>query len=161
LLDLLREPTNLLYRSIQGNDAVPVKLELPPEDDTNQQRLALLIDFSPWRKGVPPSGYLSDSQIHSLALALRLAAIQTFNEGAPIAILDDIVTSYDADHRRAIAAMIAENLTDLQIIITTHDQRFFSYLKDQLPQHLGPTPRLSDWSGNTVRVSVITKFPMK
>jgi hypothetical protein len=134
LLDLLREPTNRLYKSIQGNEAVLVRLELPPEDETNQQRLALLIDFSPGRQAVPPSGYLSDSQIHSLALALRLAAIRTFNAGAPITILDDIVTSYDADHRRAIAAMIAENLTDLQIIITTHDQRFFSYLKDQLPQ---------------------------
>jgi energy-coupling factor transporter ATP-binding protein EcfA2 len=134
LLDLLREPTNRLYKSIQGNEAVLVRLELPPEDETNQQRLALLIDFAPGRQAVPPSGYLSDSQIHSLALALRLAAIRTFNAGAPIAILDDIVTSYDADHRRAIAAMIAENLADLQIIITTHDQRFFSYLKDQLPQ---------------------------
>jgi hypothetical protein len=133
LLDSLREPTNDLYKSIQGKDAVPIRLELPPEDDTNQQRLSLLIDFSPNRQAVPPSGYLSDSQIHSLALSLRLAAIRTFNSGAPIAILDDIVTSYDADHRRAIAGMIAEELTDLQVIVTTHDQRFFSYLKDQLP----------------------------
>jgi hypothetical protein len=92
LLDSLREPTNRLYTSIQGTDAVPIRLELPPEDDTNQQRLSLLIDFSPNRQGVPPSGYLSDSQIHSLALSLRLAAIRTFNTGAPIAILDDIVT---------------------------------------------------------------------
>jgi hypothetical protein len=30
--------------------------------------------------------------------------------------------------------MIAEELTDLQVIVTTHEQRFFSYLKDQLPQ---------------------------
>jgi energy-coupling factor transporter ATP-binding protein EcfA2 len=133
LLDLLREPTNAFYKSIQGDSAAPVRLELPPEDETNQQRLALLIDFSPGRQAVPPSGYLSDSQIHSLALALRLAAIRTFNAGAPIAILDDIVTSYDADHRRTIAGMIAEELTDLQVIVTTHDQRFFSYLKDQLP----------------------------
>jgi hypothetical protein len=36
----------------------------------------------------------------SLALSLRLAAVRKFNTGAPIAILDDIVTSYDADHRR-------------------------------------------------------------
>jgi uncharacterized protein YhaN len=133
LLDLLRGPTNDLYKAIQGEDAVPVRLELPSDAETNQQRLALLIDFSQGRKGVPPSGYLSDSQIHSLALALRLAAIRTFNAGAPIAILDDIVTSYDADHRRSIAGMIAEQLTDLQVIITTHDQRFFNYLKDQLP----------------------------
>ncbi len=132
LLDSLREPTNRLYRAIQGADAAPIRLDLPPEEDLNQQRLSLLIDFSPGRRGVAPSGYLSDSQVHSLALALRLAAIAAFNAGAPIAILDDIVTSYDADHRRAVAAMIAAHAANLQIILTTHDQRFFAYLKDQL-----------------------------
>lgn len=50
-------------------------------------------------------GYLSDSQIHSVALALRMAAIQQFNVGAPIIALDDIVTSYDADHRRRITVL--------------------------------------------------------
>jgi energy-coupling factor transporter ATP-binding protein EcfA2 len=133
LLDTLRKPLNDIYRAIQGAGAAPVYLELPAEDDTTQQRLSLLVDFSDERKGVQPSGYLSDSQIHSLALALRLAAISVFNTGAPIAVLDDVVTSYDADHRRAIVAMMAEHTTKLQIILTTHDQRFFAYLKEMLP----------------------------
>lgn len=135
LLDKLRVPINDIYKAIQGSNAVPVRLELPPEDETNQQRLNLLINFVPNRQGVQPAGYLSDSQIHSLALALRIAAIKQFNAGAPIVAFDDIVTSYDADHRRTIAAMVAASLSDLQIVITTHDQRFFSYLKDQLPEN--------------------------
>ncbi|HUT24954.1 MAG TPA: chromosome segregation protein SMC, partial [Sumerlaeia bacterium] len=65
-------------------------------------------------------------------LALRLAAIKRFNPAAPIIALDDIVTSYDADHRRTIAAMLAKEFTDFQLIVTTHDERFFIYLKDQL-----------------------------
>lgn len=101
-------------------------------DDTNQQRLNLLIDFAKNRTGVQPGGYLSDSQIHSVALALRMAAIQQFNIGAPIIALDDIVTSYDADHRRTIAGLIATMFGGSQILITTHDERFFNYLKDQL-----------------------------
>ena len=133
LLDKLRKPLNNIYRAIQGPDAAPVYLELPPDDETNQQRLALLVDFSEERKGVQPSGYLSDSQIHSLALSLRLAGISVFNEGAPFAVLDDVVTSYDADHRRAIVAMMAEHAPKLQVIVTTHDQRFFAYLKEMLP----------------------------
>jgi recombinational DNA repair ATPase RecF len=132
LLDVLRVPANDIYKSIQGPAAAPVRLELPPEDDTNQQRLNLLVDFATNRQGVQPGGYLSDSQIHSLALALRLAAIKMFNGGAPIVALDDIVTSYDADHRRKIAAMIGTELADFQVLLTTHDQRFFNYLKDQL-----------------------------
>jgi len=91
-----------------------------------------LVDFAPNRGGVQPAGYLSDSQIRSLALALRLAALKRFNTGAPIIALDDIVTSYDADHRRAIAALLAQDFVGFQLIITTHDERFFVYLKDQL-----------------------------
>ena len=131
LLDTLQTPTNEIYKHIQGADAKPIRLELPPEDDTNQQRLNLLIDFAKNRAGVHPGGYLSDSQIHSVALAFRMAAIRQFNAAAPIIALDDIVTSYDADHRRTIAGLIAI-FGDCQILITTHDERFFNYLKDQL-----------------------------
>ncbi|MCW5300540.1 chromosome segregation protein SMC [Herbaspirillum lusitanum] len=132
LLNMLQTPMNDIYRQIQGAEAAPIRLELPSEDDTNQQRLHLVIDFAKNRTGVQPGGYLSDSQIHSIALALQLAAIKQFNAAAPVIALDDIVTSYDADHRRAIAALIATTFGNSQILITTHDERFFNYLKDQL-----------------------------
>lgn len=132
LLDKLQTPMNDIYKLIQGAGAAPIRLELPAEDDTNQQRLNLLIDFAKNRTGVQPGGHLSDSQIHSVALALRMAAIQQFNVGAPIIALDDIVTSYDTDHRRTIAGLIATMFGGSKILITTHDERFFNYLKDQL-----------------------------
>jgi len=132
LLDKIQTPMNDIYRKIQGAGSSPIRLELPAEDDTNQQRLNLVIDFAKNRIGVQPGGYLSDSQIHSVALALRIAAIKQFNTAAPIIAFDDIVTSYDADHRRTIAGLIAAMLSDCQLIVTTHDERFFNYLKDQL-----------------------------
>jgi ABC-type lipoprotein export system ATPase subunit len=132
LLDKLQNPMNDIYKLIQGAGAAPIRLELPAEDDVNQQRLHLVIDFAKNRAGVAPGGYLSDSQIHSVALALRLAAIKRFNQSAPIVALDDVVTSYDADHRRSIAGLIAARFAGCQIIVTTHDERFFNYLKDQL-----------------------------
>lgn len=131
-LDSLEGPVNRIYGLIQGPEATPIRFELPREEDRNQQRLKLVIDFAPNRKGVQPSGYLSDSQIHSLALALRLASVKRFNSDAPLLILDDIVTSYDADHRRSIAAMLASEFEGFQVLLTTHDERFFVYLKDQL-----------------------------
>jgi recombinational DNA repair ATPase RecF len=132
VLDSLETPLNEIYKEIQRNDAMPVRLELPPEGDATQHRLTLVVDFAANRTSVQPSGYLSDSQIHSLALALRLAAIKRCNTGAPIIVLDDIVTSYDADHRMAIASMLAKLFPDFQIIITTCDERFFIFLKDRL-----------------------------
>ena len=80
-----------------------------------------------------PSGYLSDSQIHALALSLRLAAIRIFNSRVPVVVLDDVVTSYDADHRKNIAAMLANHFNDFQIILVTHDEQFFNLLQDHLP----------------------------
>jgi DNA repair exonuclease SbcCD ATPase subunit len=132
LLDTLNRPMNAFYRLIQGEKARPIRLELPPEDEANQQRLLLLIDFATNRAGVQPGGYLSDSQIHSLALAFRFAAIRKFNTGARFLVLDDIVTSYDASHRRALTGLLAEHLGDLQVILVTHDERFFQYLRDQM-----------------------------
>lgn len=142
LLDRLRQPTNEIYALIQGQAAAKVRLELPAEDDSNQQRLLLLVDFAANREGVQPSGYLSDSQIHSLALALRLAAILEFNKRAPLVVLDDIVTSYDADHRRTFAQMLAAKFSDCQTIIVTHDERLFLYLKDLLSP--------ADWTFNRI-----------
>lgn len=132
MLDRLQTPMNDIYKLIQVAGAQPIRLELPTQDETNQQRLNLLIDFAKNRTGVQPGGYLSDSQIHSVALALQMAAIKQFNTGAPIIALDDIVTSYDANHRRTIARLIATMFNDFQILITTHDERFFKYLIDQL-----------------------------
>lgn len=132
LLDTLQVPMNDIYREIQGVNAKPIRLELPGEDEANQQRMQLVIDFADNRQSVAPGGYLSDSQIHSVALALRLAAIKKFNSAAPVIALDDVVTSYDADHRRAIGALLAKMFTDCQIILVTHDERFFNHLKDQL-----------------------------
>jgi hypothetical protein len=58
--------------------------------------------------------------------------VKRFNADAPLLILDDVVTSYDADHRRSIAAMLAGEFENFQVLLTTHDERFFVYLKDQL-----------------------------
>ena len=131
-LDILQNPMNEIYKEIQGEEASPIRLELPKETDSQQQRLHLRFDFSDTCRDVQPSGYLSDSQIHSVALALHLATIKELNKEVPIVALDDIVTSYDADHRRAIATMIVNVFADHQIILATHDERFFQYLKDQL-----------------------------
>lgn len=59
LLDTLQAPMNDIYKEIQGDNAKPIRLELPGEEDTNQQRMQLVIDFAENRQGVAPSGYLS------------------------------------------------------------------------------------------------------
>ena len=125
-----------IYQEIQGAGWTlpPIRIELPGQDEIDQQKAQLLIDFSDNRQGVVPSGYLSDSQVHTLALALRLAAIRMFNSEAPILVLDDVVNSYDADHRKTIVGALAKYFSEFQIVLMTHDEQFFNLLKEQLPQ---------------------------
>ena len=136
LIGKLQDDVASIYQDIQGAgwSSPSIRIELPGEDGIDQQKAQLLFDFSNNRKGVVPSGYMSDSQVHTLALALRLAAIRMFNSEAPILVLDDVVTSYDADHRKTIAGALAKHFSDLQIVLVTHDEQFFNLLKDQLPQ---------------------------
>lgn len=137
LVGTLQNDIETLYSEIQGGPTtVPrIYFSFPGEEERNQQRVHLLMDFAENRKGVLPSGYFSDSQIHTLALSLRLAAIKMFNARVPVIVLDDVVTSYDADHRKTIAGVLARHFADFQIVLVTHDEQFFLLLKDHLPQN--------------------------
>ena len=135
LLSQLATDVDSLYKKIQGqSQSGPslLRLQLAEGSAANQQQVRLVVDYAENRKGVAPSGYLSDSQIHTVALSLRLAAIRRFNSGAPIIVLDDVVTSYDADHRKSMAAALAEEFEDFQVVLVTHDEQFFELLKDHL-----------------------------
>ena len=146
LIGKLQSEVSTLYEEIQGSgsNAPPIHIELSNQEHMDQERAQLLIDFSENRLGVLPSGYLSDSQVHTLALALRLAAIRMFNPQIPIIVLDDVVTSYDADHRKTIAIALSKYFCDFQILLVTHDEQFFSLLKDHLPQGGWRFKRITD-----------------
>ena len=158
LLLQLGNDVDSLYKKIQGvssNEPSLLGLQLAEGSAANQRQVRLVVDYAENRKGVAPSGYLSDSQIHTVALSLRLAAIRRFNSGAPIIVLDDVVTSYDADHRKSMAATLAEEFENFQVLLVTHDEQFFNLLQDHLPQsrwafrritHIDPSfgPILSD-----------------
>ena len=132
VLDTLKTRINQIFHSVHHESIDVPDIILDLSQDTRRAELNLLMDFSDNRPSVLPSGYLSDSQIHTLALSIRLSAIQMFNHDNHIIILDDVVTSFDADHRRAIAKMLSDQFDGYQIIIVTHDERFFMYLKEIL-----------------------------
>ena len=136
LISNLESDVDALYKKLQGagkEEPPLIRFQLAGDNVSNQQQVRLVIDFADNRIGVSPSGYLSDSQIHTVALALRLVAIRTFNTGAPFIVLDDVVTSYDADHRKNIASTLAEEFEGFQIVLVTLDEQFFNLLRDHLP----------------------------
>ena len=138
-----REPSTRTFR-VPMPECRPYESSLLTKAPPSQRSAKLLIDFADNCKEAMPGGFLSDSQIHTLALALRLAAIRMFNVGAKMLALDDIVTSYDADRRKNIASVLGDRFADFQIILVTHDEHFFDMLRGQLPASRWLFKRIKD-----------------
>jgi hypothetical protein len=125
----LRKDAQSIYQIIHPTGAVP-NIHIIP--DTESRTLTVRVDFHSPDRTVPPAGYLSESQINTLGLALFINSVGLFNREFPFLFLDDIVSSYDADHRGRIVDVIAERLDEFQVFLTTHDWRFYSMLRDRL-----------------------------
>ena len=137
VIDELQDEINCIYKSIQGtrDPAPPVRLEFPKEGAKEKRSIQLLIDFKNTYKNIMPNAVLSDSQVQTLALSIRLAAIRKLNTNVNVLVLDDIVNSYDQDHRKYIASTLSKHFGDFQIIVTTHDKLFYRYLRDDLDKN--------------------------
>lgn len=131
-----------LFQKIQATTDIPNIYIIP---DSNSKKLMIRINFHSQDK-VSPSGYLSESQINTLALAIFISSLKMFNRDFPFVFLDDIVSSYDADHRARIVDVIAEDLSDFQVILTTHDERFYGLLKSRLKDKGWYFEKISGWS---------------
>ena len=92
----------------------------------------LAIDFYGSRQR-PPHGVLSESHLNSLAIALFLAMAESFNEQIGFLLLDDVINSFDVEHRGRLAELLAEEFSEWQLIVLTHDQQFFEHLSRRAP----------------------------
>jgi energy-coupling factor transporter ATP-binding protein EcfA2 len=108
--------------------------------------LAEAVSIEPWTaKGVelavefygshqrPPHGVLSESHLNSLAISLFLAMAEEFNAQLGFLLLDDVINSFDVEHRGRLAELLAEGFSDWQLIVLTHDQQFFEHLTRRAP----------------------------
>lgn len=81
----------------------------------------------------PPHGVLSESHLNSLAIALFLAMAETFNEKLRFLVLDDVINSFDREHRSHLADLLAGEFSEWQLIVLTHDHQFFEHLTRRAP----------------------------
>lgn len=138
----LQSDVEKVYRKIHPASVIP-HIHITP--DTKNKTLGLRVDFHSPGRTVPPGGYLSESQINTLGLALFISCVRLFNRSFPFVFLDDIVSSYDADHRARIVDVVAEELNEFQVFLTTHDERFYSMLKSRLAGKAWQFDRVTGW----------------
>lgn len=81
------------------------------------------------RREEDPRAFASEGHLDSLGLCIFLAFARRFNGDWPLLVLDDVVSSVDAAHKRRVAALLFREFGDRQLFITTHDSRWFGELQ--------------------------------
>lgn len=81
----------------------------------------------------PPQRVMSESQLNALGLALFLAQLKVNPQSWSALVLDDVVNSFDANHRVGLARLLAEEFSDWQVLLVTHDRVFATLARKLMP----------------------------
>jgi energy-coupling factor transporter ATP-binding protein EcfA2 len=142
LYDDIRDRFVGLYRQLHGPDEDGFTARLEPEG----AGLAFEVDF--YERGThPPHALHSEGHQDSMGLCLYLALAERLSAGLiELVILDDVVMSVDADHRRNLCSLLSECFPDRQFLITTHDRTWANQLKSEGIVGIRETLHFCNWS---------------
>ena len=139
-LDLMSEDIKRFY------------LLMHPEEEVDDVKLRILgeegVEFRYSFHGVetgPPLKYLSESHLNSLGVALFLSSVKLFNKRNGFFVLDDIVTSFDSEHRIRLVRLLEDEFRDYQILLLTHESFWFDTIKQEL-HDLGWLVKEVEWT---------------
>jgi len=127
------EQLGLLYDSIKQRFAEFYKsLHVGDEDKFDATLKAdgkFVVDFY-GRGQHPPLALHSEGHQDSMGLCLYLALAERLTKGkCNLTVLDDVVMSVDAGHRREVCRLLKESFPDRQFLITTHDRTWAKQLQ--------------------------------
>jgi energy-coupling factor transporter ATP-binding protein EcfA2 len=108
-----------------------------------EKGLELALDFHGTHHR-PPHGVLSESHLNSLAVSLFLAMAEIFNEQLDLVVLDDVINSFDVEHRGRLAELLVTEFGKRQLIVLTHDHQFFQHLTRRARSWA--TEQLTSWA---------------
>lgn len=129
ILDQISGNVTLYYQALHGGERYAnVRLEFLPDDRGLEFSLEAFGE-----RVSPPRLVLSESHLNSLGLCLFLAAAREFNSEAGFLVLDDIVNSFDAEHRAQLANLLIREFADYQVVTFTHDPIWFDILRRMAP----------------------------
>lgn len=79
-----------------------------------------------------PRAYSSEGHLDSLGLCIFLAFAKHFHKSCSLIILDDVVSSIDANHRQRIAKLLLEEFEGRQLLVTTHNRAWAKSLRSYI-----------------------------
>lgn len=88
------------------------------EDDLTGLSIEFLFNE---RKTKSPQSVFSESHLNCLGIAFFLASVKAFNKKNNFFILDDVISSFDSNHRKRFAELLFDKFKKYQIILLTHE----------------------------------------
>lgn len=114
-----------LYGFINREDETHFSATLYP----SMGKLGFDVDF--YGRGLfPPGAYHSEGHQDGMGLCLYLALMRHLQgKGFTFAVLDDVLMSVDASHRREVCALLKSEFPETQFIMTTHDPIWLRHMR--------------------------------
>nr|WP_315199850.1 hypothetical protein [uncultured Flavobacterium sp.] len=93
---------------------------------------------------VNPLKHFSESHLNCLGLSFFLASVDAFNKENDFIILDDVISSFDSNHRRRFADLLFDKFSKHQIILLTHEKEWFTNI-------ISPKAKNKGWLVNEIK----------
>jgi len=128
-LESISKDINELYLFMNDSENVS-EIELVPLDE-DDEFVGITLQFKFHGKPEsPPHKYLSESHLNCLGICLFLASVRAFNKLNRFIVLDDVISSFDTNHRARFARLLIEKFSDYQIILFTHEKDWFEIVSN-------------------------------
>jgi hypothetical protein len=116
-----------LYRVVNKEDEGSFEAKLTP----SLGKLGFDVDFY-GRGFFPPGAYHSEGHQDGMGVCLYLALMDhLLGSGFTFAVLDDVLMSVDAGHRREVCRMLNTQFPHTQFILTTHDDIWLRHMSSE------------------------------
>ena len=130
-LDFFSRDINDLYQFMNPGEKVNGIKFIPLEKDDELPGITLQMQFFD-NEVKPLHKYLSESHLNCLGIAFFLISVKAFNKHSGFLILDDVISSFDSNHRTRFANLLIEKFSNYQIILLTHEKHWFEYVRNSV-----------------------------
>jgi energy-coupling factor transporter ATP-binding protein EcfA2 len=149
--DLIAARFSKLYATVHGEDEGSFAASLNP----TKAGLKLEVDFYGLGE-FPPCAVHSEGHQDSMGLCLFLTLTEYLAGGpVPMLILDDVLSSVDRDHRRAVGSLLKTEFAGCQFLITTHDRVWWRQLRTLGLVSGRAALELKGWSLDTGPIAIL------
>ena len=130
-LESISRDMNDLYLFMNDSENVSGIELIPLDKDDEFVGITLQFKFH-GKPESPPHKYLSESHLNCLGICLFLASVKAFNKLNKFIVLDDVISSFDTNHRARFARLLVEIFSDYQIVLLTHEKDWFEFVSNMV-----------------------------